>query len=174
MEWVEIQWDSGSLGCLYLHNTVHIDLVLARPTRAEDLTSVPSIRPVTGWKVKRIISTSHKFLDTRNIVIIPLIFEQKGLTVEKCIQIKGCNVGWFQWTIFWYFLDYYFLLCCCYMWPSARCGNYISPFLCANSIWKSFLKYEWCPWNCKLQFHGHHSYFRKDFQMLLTLKEGHT
>ena len=25
----------------------------------------------------------------------------------------------------------------------------------------------------KLQFHGHHSYFRKDFQMLLTLKEGH-
>ena len=27
--------------------------------------------------------------------------------------------------------------------------------------------------NCKLQFHGHHSYFRKDFQMLLTLKEGH-
>ena len=66
-----------------------------------------------------------------------------------------------------------FLLCCCYMWPSARCGNYISPFLCVNSIKKSFLKYEWCPWNCKLQFHGHHSYFRKDFQMLLTLKEGH-
>ena len=27
---------------------------------------------------------------------------------------------------------------------------------------------------CKLQFHGHHSYFRKDFQMLLTLKEGYT
>ena len=26
----------------------------------------------------------------------------------------------------------------------------------------------------KLQFHGHHSYFRKDFQMLLTLKEGYT
>ena len=26
---------------------------------------------------------------------------------------------------------------------------------------------------CKLQFHGHHSYFRKDFQMLLTLKECH-
>ena len=25
-----------------------------------------------------------------------------------------------------------------------------------------------------LQFHGHHSYFRKDFQMLLTLKEGYT
>ena len=34
------------------------------------------------------------------------------------------------------------LLCCCYMCPSARCGNYISPFLCDNSIWKSFLKYE--------------------------------
>ena len=26
---------------------------------------------------------------------------------------------------------------------------------------------------CKLQFHGHHSYFRNDFQMLLTLKEGY-
>ena len=26
--------------------------------------------------------------------------------------------------------------------PSAQCGNYISPSLCANSIWKSFLKYE--------------------------------
>ena len=26
--------------------------------------------------------------------------------------------------------------------PSARCGNYISPLLCANSIWKSFLKFE--------------------------------
>ena len=26
----------------------------------------------------------------------------------------------------------------------------------------------------KLQFHEHHSYFRKDFQMLLTLKECHT
>ena len=73
---------------------------------------------------------------------------------------------------FFVFLDYYFLLCCCYMWPSARCGKDISPFLCANMIWKSFLKYEWCQWNCKLQFHGHHSYFRKAFQMLLTLKEG--
>ena len=28
--------------------------------------------------------------------------------------------------------------------------------------------------NMKLQFHGHHSYFRKDFQMLLKLKEGYT
>ena len=25
-----------------------------------------------------------------------------------------------------------------------------------------------------LQFHRHHSYFRKDFQMLLTIKEGYT
>ena len=24
----------------------------------------------------------------------------------------------------------------------------------------------------KLQFHGHHSYFRKDFQMLLAVKKG--
>ena len=28
--------------------------------------------------------------------------------------------------------------------------------------------------NSNLQFHGHHSLFRKDFQMLLTLKGGHT
>ena len=40
-----------------------------------------------------------------------------------------------------------FLHCCCYMWPSARCGG-------------------------NLQFHGHHSYFRKDFQMLLADKKG--
>ena len=26
---------------------------------------------------------------------------------------------------------------------------------------------------CNLQFHGHHSYFRKDFQMLLAVKIGH-
>ena len=26
--------------------------------------------------------------------------------------------------------------------------------------------------NCKLQFPGHHSYFRKDFQMLLAVNEG--
>ena len=26
----------------------------------------------------------------------------------------------------------------------------------------------------KLQFHGHHSYFRKDFQMLLANKKGET
>ena len=87
-------------------------------------------------------------------------------------QCTGCNVGWFQWTCFSYFWDNYFFFVVAI--PSARCGNYISPFLCANSIWKSFLKYEWCPWNCKLEFHGHHSYFRKDFKMLLTFKEGHT
>ena len=27
---------------------------------------------------------------------------------------------------------------------------------------------------CETANHGHHSYFRKDFQMLITLKEGHT
>ena len=26
--------------------------------------------------------------------------------------------------------------------------------------------------NCSLQFHGHHSYSRIDFQMLLAVKEG--
>ena len=38
--------------------------------------------------------------------------------------------------------------------------------LIANSICKSFLKYE------TFTFHEHHSYFRKDFQMLLAVKEG--
>ena len=28
-----------------------------------------------------------------------------------------------------------------------------------------------CPGNYKLQFPGHHSHFRKDFQMLLAVKE---
>ena len=68
------------------------------------------------------------------------------------------------------FSNYYFLLLCWYMWPSARCGDYILPSLAATSIWKSFLKYEWCPWNCNLQFHGHHSYFRKDLQMLVAVR----
>ena len=36
----------------------------------------------------------------------------------------------------------------------------------ANSIWKSFRKYN-------LQFTGFHSYFRNDFQILLTVNRGH-
>ena len=28
-------------------------------------------------------------------------------------------------------------------------------------------------YQCKLQFHVHHSYFRKDFQMLLAVNTGH-
>ena len=74
--------------------------------------------------------------------------------------------------IFLEFFKLFFLLCCWYMRPSVRCGGYTWPVLTATSIWKSFLKYEWCPWNCILQFHGHHSYFRKDFQMLVAAKEG--
>ena len=51
------------------------------------------------------------------------------------------------------------LLCCCCIWPSTRCWGYTWPKLTvtAYSIWKLFLKYKWCPWNCKLQFHGLHS-----------------
>ena len=33
-----------------------------------------------------------------------------------------------------------FLLCCCYMLPSAQCRDYTWPMLTAKSIWKSFLK----------------------------------
>ena len=52
--------------------------------------------------------------------------------------------------------------------------GYISPSLTANRIWTSLVKQKWCPWNCKLQFHGHHLDFRKkDFQMLLEVKKGH-
>ena len=50
--------------------------------------------------------------------------------------------------------------------------GYTWPMVNANSIWKLFLKYERCPYNCKLQFHVHHIYFRKDLQMLLAAKEG--
>ena len=63
-----------------------------------------------------------------------------------------------------------FVVAICDLEASARCGNYISPFLCAYSIWKSF--YEILVMHVKL-FQGHHSYFRKDFQLLLTLKECH-
>ena len=48
------------------------------------------------------------------------------------------------------------------MWPSARCGGYKWPVLTATRIWKSFLKYEWCP--IKLQF--------ADLHMLVAAKEG--
>ena len=61
----------------------------------------------------------------------------------------------------------------CYIWPSTPCGGYISPSLFASIIWKSFLKYERCLWNCKLQFHGHHFYFRTDFQKSLAINIGH-
>ena len=39
----------------------------------------------------------------------------------------------------------------------------------ANSR-KSLLKYENCPGNCILQFSGHRSYFRIDFQTMLSVK----
>ena len=49
----------------------------------------------------------------------------------------------------------------------------MSPLSTANITMKSFLKYERCPENCKLQFFGHHSNFRKDFQILLAVHTGH-
>ena len=55
-----------------------------------------------------------------------------------------------------HFFLLFFLLCCCYMCPGAVCVDYAWPLLKVNSIWKSFLKYK---------------YFRKDFQMLLPVKE---
>ena len=78
----------------------------------------------------------------------------------------------------WCFDLFFFLIFClfvclfvCYIWPSKICWSNTHPVLHAVSFWKSFLKYEWCPWNCKLQFHGYHSYFRKDYQMLLAENE---
>ena len=44
------------------------------------------------------------------------------------------------------------------------------PSLTANSIWKSFLKYEL---QIELQFPGHPSYFRKYLKMLLAVNIGH-
>ena len=40
--------------------------------------------------------------------------------------------------------------------------------LTAYTIWKSLLKHEGCLGNCN----QHYSYFSKDFQMLLAVKEG--
>ena len=44
--------------------------------------------------------------------------------------------------------------------------------LTANSIWISFMKYECFLGKCKLPVSRHHSYFKKDFQMLLAVNEG--
>ena len=44
--------------------------------------------------------------------------------------------------------------------------------LTATSIWNSLWNYERCSCNCKLQFPGKNSFFRKDFQMLFTVNEG--
>ena len=43
--------------------------------------------------------------------------------------------------------------------------------LIANSIWKSFLKYEIFDGNSNLQFPGHQLYFRKHFQLQLILNK---
>ena len=39
---------------------------------------------------------------------------------------------------------------CCYVCPSARCGDFISPALTASSIWKSFLNISDARENAKL------------------------
>ena len=83
----------------------------------------------------------------------------------------GCNVGWFLWTIFSNFWNYYFLLCCLYMRPSARCGGYAWPVLLKCYQHLEIFSEIWVM-PCYLQFHGHHSNFRKDFQMLVAAKEG--
>ena len=59
------------------------------------------------------------------------------------------------------FATYFFFLFYWYMWPSARWWGHtiLRELLPASGFF--FLKYEWCSWNCNLQFHGHHSYFRK-------------
>ena len=56
--------------------------------------------------------------------------------------------------------------------PSARCEGHTRTMPTATSIWNSFLNYERCSCNCKLQFPGNNSYFRKDFQMLFAVKKG--
>ena len=44
----------------------------------------------------------------------------------------------------------------------------------ALPMWKSCLKHEWCPENCILQFSGHHSYFSRDFKMMLHVAPWHS
>ena len=66
---------------------------------------------------------------------------------------------------------YYFLLCCWYMRPSARCRGYTLPVLTAISIWKFFSEIWVMP--VKLQFPVSRAslIFQKDFQMLVAAKE---
>ena len=53
MEGIEIQWYSGSWGCLYQHLTVGICWVTAWPTRTENMATISSIGSVTGCKNSR-------------------------------------------------------------------------------------------------------------------------
>ena len=71
----------------------------------------------------------------------------------------GDNVGYFFFSIFFFFFFFCFAIA---MFDLVQDVEAIFPSLTANSIWK-----------CNLQFHGHHSYLRKDFQMLLTVNIGH-
>ena len=59
------------------------------------------------------------------------------------VQLQGLQRRMVLVVIFFsYFLNKIILLCGCYMGPGARCGSYTWPMVAANSMWKSFLKYE--------------------------------
>ena len=76
-------------------------------------------------------AASRKILTTKRTS--PLLFGQKQGVRHTCRMVFVIN-------FFRIFEIIIFLLCCCYVWPSAQCGGYISPSLTAKSIWKSFLK----------------------------------
>ena len=71
---------------------------------------------VVFWKTDRIIERVHQGVQPRMVLVVH----------------------------FFVFFNYFFFLSCCYMWPSAQCGDYISFSLPASSSWKSFLKYAIC------------------------------
>ena len=58
-----------------------------------------------------------------------------------------------------------------YIWSTCniRCGECNLLWYASYIILIFWLKYVWCPENCELQFSGHHSYFRHNFNIMLAV-----
>ena len=74
----------------------------------------------------------------------------EAFPLQTTILYKGYNVGWFQWSIFRIFEKKIIVLHICDLLHIL----------------------ETCSFMGNLHFHGHHSFFRKDFQMLLAVHIG--
>ena len=71
------------------------------------------------------------------------------------------NVGWFYWIFFLQIIVFSFLVHVCDPVHDVEAIHVLCLLIAASG---NLLR--------NLQFHGHHSYFSKDFQMLVAAKEG--